>query len=122
MPLLNLSIFYHNFILENHSYVDYLPESALTLSGYDFNQFIRNTLGEPEADLLNKISIQTTSSFLMTEDPLDIFNCDIEDKELEQLKGKFSFKLKNKKVLIKSGMISGFCSLREALKKKLINN
>jgi hypothetical protein len=101
---------------------DYLPDSVLTLSGYDFNQFMKNTLGEPEAALLNKISVQTTSSFLITEDPLDIFNYDIDDEELEQLKEKLSFKLKNKKVLIKPGVISGFRSLREALKKKWMNN
>jgi len=96
----------------------YLPDSVLTLSGYDFSQFIKNTLDEAEAELLNKISIQTTSSFLSIEDPLEIFNYDIEDDELQQLKEKLSFKLKNKKVLIKPGVISGFRSLRQALKDK----
>ncbi len=69
----------------------YLPDSVLTLSGYDFSQFIKNTLDEAEAKLLNKISIQTTSSFLSIEDPLEIFNYDIEDDELQQLKEKLSF-------------------------------
>ena len=97
---------------------DHLPDTVLSLSGYEFNQFIKSTLGEPEADLLNKISVQTTSSFLITEDPLDIFNYDIEDEELDKLKEKLSFKLKNKKILIKPGVISGFRSLRDALRKK----
>jgi hypothetical protein len=96
----------------------YLPDSVLTLSGYDFSQFIKNTLDEAEAELLNKISIQTTSSFLSIEDPLEIFNYDIEDDELQQLKEKLSFKSKNKKVLIKPGVISAFRSLRQGLKDK----
>lgn len=73
-----------------------LPDSVLTLSGYDFDQFIRNILGDAEADLLKKMSIQTVSSFLTVEDPLEIFNHDIDDQELENLKNKLCFKLKNK--------------------------
>ena len=34
--------------------VDYLPVNVLTLSGYDFYQFSKTTLGEPEANLLKK--------------------------------------------------------------------
>lgn len=29
----------------------YLPANVLTLTGYDFFQFIKTTLGEPEANL-----------------------------------------------------------------------
>ncbi|CAF1938504.1 unnamed protein product [Rotaria magnacalcarata] len=94
---------------------DYLPEDVLTLSGYDFFQFIKTTLGEPEANLLNKISVKSTTSLIQTEDPLDIFNYDIDDEDLEKLKGQLSFKLKNEKILIKPGVISGF---RTTKKKK----
>ncbi|CAF3208802.1 unnamed protein product [Rotaria socialis] len=98
---------------------DYLPSNVLTLSGYDFFQFIRNTLGEPEANLLCKISVRTTSSFLLIENPLDIFNEDIEDEELDKLKDQLCFKMKNDKLLIKPGVLAGFLSLRQALKDKL---
>ncbi|CAF1511409.1 unnamed protein product [Rotaria sordida] len=98
---------------------DHLPSNVLTLSGYDFFQFIRNTLGEPEANFLNKISVKTTSSFILIENPLDIFNEDIDDEELDTLKGQLCFKMKNDKFLIKPGVLSGFVSLKEALKEKL---
>ena len=34
-------------------------------------------------------------SLIQTEDPLDIFNYDIDDEELEELRDQLSFKLKN---------------------------
>lgn len=97
---------------------DYLPSNVLALSGYDFFQFIRNTLGEPEANLLCKISVRTTSSLLLVENPLDIFNEDIEDEELEKLKDQLCFKMKNDKLIIKPGVLAGFLSLKQALKDK----
>ncbi|CAF1224941.1 unnamed protein product [Rotaria sp. Silwood1] len=79
---------------------DYLPSNILTLSGDDFFQFIKSTLGEPKANSLFKISVKTTSSFLLIENPLDILNEDIEDEELEKLKEQLCFKMKNDKLLI----------------------
>ena len=101
----------------SHSF-DYLPANVLAFSGYEFFQFIKSTLGEPEAKLLKKLSINTTLSFLINQDPLDIFNFDIEDEELEKLKDDMSFKLKNQKLMIKPGVVSGLRSLRDALKKR----
>ncbi|CAF1305606.1 unnamed protein product [Rotaria sordida] len=83
---------------------DYLPADVLSLSGYDFFLLIKTVLGEPEANLLNKISIKSTTSLIQTEDPLDIFNYDIDDEELEKLKEELSFKLKNKKFVLKPGI------------------
>jgi hypothetical protein len=51
---------------------DHLPANVLVLSGSDFFQFIKRTLGESEAKLLKKVSINSTSSFLLNQDPLDI--------------------------------------------------
>ncbi|CAF4950012.1 unnamed protein product [Rotaria sp. Silwood1] len=79
---------------------DYLPSNILTLSGDDFFQFIKSTLGEPKANSLFKISVKTTSSFLLIENPLDVLNEDIEDEELEKLKEQLCFKMKNDKLLI----------------------
>lgn len=98
---------------------DYLPSNVLSLSGYDFFEFIRNTLGEPEANLLCKISVKTTYSFLLIENPLDIFNEDVEDEELDKLKDQLCFKMKNEKYMIKPGVLAGFVSLKQALKDKL---
>ncbi|CAF3347154.1 unnamed protein product [Rotaria sp. Silwood2] len=98
---------------------DYLPADVLYLSGYDFFQFIKTVLGEPEANLLDKISIKSTKCLIQTEDPLDIFNYDIDDEELEMLKSELSFKLKNKKFMVKPGVIAGFRSLKDALRKKI---
>ena len=98
---------------------DYLPSDVLSFSGYDFFQFIKNTLGEPESQLLCKIAVKTTSSFLLLDDPLDIFNQDIDDQELDRLKEELCFRMKNDKFLIKPGVLSGFHSLKEALKNKL---
>lgn len=98
---------------------DHLPAKILSFNGYEFFQYIKTTLGEPEADLLNKISIKTTASFLAVEDPLEIFNFETEDEDLERLKEKLCFKLKNHKFMIKPGVISGFRSLRAALQKKI---
>jgi hypothetical protein len=98
---------------------DYLPSKVLTFTGHDFYQFIKSTLGEPEANLLNKISVKSTSSFLATEDPLEIFKYDIDDDDLEKLQDQLCFKLKNDKLLIKPGVISGFRSLRDALQKRI---
>ncbi|CAF5160230.1 unnamed protein product, partial [Rotaria sp. Silwood1] len=98
---------------------DYLPSNILTLSGYDFFQFIKSTLGEPKANSLFKISVKRTSSFLLIENPLDIFNEDIENEELEKLKEQLCFKMKNDKLLIKPDVLSDFLSLKQALKDKL---
>ena len=98
---------------------DYLPPKVLTFTGHDFYQFMKSTLGEPEANLLNKISIKSTSSFLATEDPLEIFKYDIVDEDLEKLQDQLCFKLKNDKLLIKPGVVSGFRSLRDALQKRI---
>ena len=40
----------------SHSF-DSLPSKVLTFTGHDFYQLIKGTLGEPEANLLNKISV-----------------------------------------------------------------
>ncbi|CAF4289668.1 unnamed protein product [Rotaria magnacalcarata] len=61
-----------------------------------------NILGEPEANLLNKISIKFTTNLLQTEDPLDIFNYYIDDEELETLKDELLFRIK-KKFMLKPG-------------------
>ena len=98
---------------------DHLPSNVLTLSGYDVFQFIRTTLGEPEANFLNKILVKTTSSFILIENPLDIFNQDIDDEELDTLKEQLCFKMKNDKFLIKPGALSEFVSLKKVLKEKL---
>lgn len=100
-------------------HLDQLPSNVLSLSGYDFFQFIRTTLGEPEAKLLNKISVKTTLSLLLIEDLLDIFNQDIDDEELDTLKEQLCFKTKNDKFLIKPGVTYGFVSLKQALKENL---
>lgn len=100
----------HNF--------DYLPSKVLTFTGHEFYQLIKGTLGEPEANLLNKISVKSTSSFLAIEDPLEIFKYDIVDQDLEQLQDQLCFKLKNGKLLIKPGVISGFRSLKDTLQKR----
>ena len=97
---------------------NHLPSDVLTLSGYDFFQFIKSTLGESEANLLKKISVRAMSSLLVIEDPLDVFNYNIDDDELELLKDQLCFKLKNDKFMIKPGVVSGFRSLKEALKKR----
>jgi hypothetical protein len=55
---------------------------------------------------------------LVIEDPLDVFNYNIEDDELELLKDQLCFRLKNDKFMIKPGVVSGFRSLKEALRKK----
>ncbi|CAF3422330.1 unnamed protein product, partial [Rotaria sp. Silwood2] len=70
-------------------------------------------------NLLNKISIKSTTCLIQTEDPLDIFNYDIDDEELEMLKNELSFTLKNKKFMLKPGVIAGFRSLKDVLKKKI---
>jgi hypothetical protein len=92
---------------------------VLSFTGYDFFQFIKNTLGEPESQLLCKIAVRTTSSFLLLDDPLDIFNQDIDDQELDRLKEELCFKMKNDKFLIKPGVLAGFHSFKQALKNKL---
>ncbi|CAF2821641.1 unnamed protein product [Rotaria sp. Silwood2] len=83
---------------------DSLPLNVLTLSGYEFFQFIKTILGESEAKLLIKIAVRTTSSLITIEDPLDIFNQDIEDEELDTLKEQLCFKMKKDKYLIKPGL------------------
>ena len=58
----------------------------------------------------------------MIEDPLDIFYQDVDDHELDQLKEQLCFKLKNERFFIKPGILSGFRSLREALKNKIAHH
>ncbi len=67
----------------------------------------------------HNISVKTTYSFLLIENPLDIFNEDVEDEELDKLKDQLCFKLKNDKYMIKPGVLAGFLSLKQALKDKL---
>ena len=98
---------------------DYLPADAFSLSGYDFLKLIKTVLGKPEARLLNKILIKSATCLIQTEDPLDIFNYDIDDEELEMLRDELSFKLKTKKFMLKPGLIAGFRSLKDALKQKV---
>ncbi len=71
---------------------DYLPENVLKFANFDFFQFIKTTLGEPEAKLLNKISVKSTASLLSTDDPLDIFNHHTDDEELERIQKQLCFK------------------------------
>ncbi|CAF2167134.1 unnamed protein product [Rotaria magnacalcarata] len=75
---------------------DYLPIEVLQLRGYDFFQFIKSTLGEPEAHLLNKVAVKSISALLITEDPLDIFNYDVEDDELEKFEESLKDALKKR--------------------------
>jgi hypothetical protein len=56
---------------------------------------------------------------LLLNDSLDIFNKDIDDEELDYIKGQLCFKPDIETFLIKPGGISGFNSLRDALKSKL---
>ncbi|CAF1459102.1 unnamed protein product [Adineta ricciae] len=100
-------------------YFGHLPSNVLALSGYEFFQFIQSILGEPEVNLLKKISVKTTSSFMNIEDPLAVLKQDIDDEELEILKKQLCFKMKNDNYLIKPGVESGFSSLQKALKEKL---
>jgi hypothetical protein len=55
---------------------------------------------------------------LLLDDSLDIFNKYINDEEADFSKGQLCFKLQNEKFLIKPGFLSGFHSLKDALKSK----
>lgn len=105
--------------MTSSSHLNFLPANILSLSGYDFFQFIKNTLGEPEANLLAKISVKTTTSLILIDNPLDIFNHDVDDDELGRLKEQLCFKMKNDRFIIKPGVTAGFRSLREAIQEKL---
>ena len=65
--------------------IDYPPENVLSLSGYEFSTFSKAILRKPEADILEIISVKTTSSFLLTENLLDIFNYEVDQVGISQL-------------------------------------
>ncbi|CAF3579667.1 unnamed protein product [Rotaria sp. Silwood1] len=106
----------------NMSNLSKLPDNVLTLKGDEFYKFVQSVAGEPLYDILKIQSINSTQSFLDTDDIFEIFKYDSPD--LIEIKRKSCFKI-NGEYVVKAGIKNSSTYLITLLKTKqqtLINN
>ncbi|CAF1189710.1 unnamed protein product [Didymodactylos carnosus] len=87
--------------------INQLPTDVLTFTDARFYDFVKEILGETEADLLKMQAINNVPSFLLTDDICGVLELDIDSQELDDLRKKISFRLKDGTVIVKAGVKSG---------------
>jgi hypothetical protein len=95
-----------------------LPGNILTLVDDSFYDFIEQRLGVDRSSLLKLQQINSVPCLLLTGDPCEILNLNIDDYDLNLLKNKMCFLLYDGSFVVKPGVITGFKCLRELLTKK----
>jgi hypothetical protein len=83
-----------------------------------FYDFVEKRLGVNQSLLLKIQQINSVSCFLLTHDPCEILNLNINDDDLNELKTKICFPLSDGSFLVKPGFKTGLLCLRDLLSKK----
>lgn len=120
--VLKLDQFYQKFLImysENvfHETRD-LPTNVLTLVDDTFYEFVEQRLGLYQSLLLKIQQINSVPCFLLTSDPCEVLNLNINDDDLNVLKTKICFPLSDGSFVVKPGFKTGFICLRDLLSKK----
>ena len=95
-----------------------LPRNILTLVDDDFYHFVEQRLGAAQAMLLKIQQISSVPCFLLSDDPCEVLNLNIDDDELNGLKRKMCFIMSDGSCYIKPGVKTGFKCLNELLSKE----
>ena len=95
----------------------HLPVNVLTLVDDDFYEFVEQRLGIYQSLLLKTQQINSVPCFLLTNDPCEVLNLDIDDNDLNVLKTKICFPLSDGSFIVKPGVKTGFVCLRNLLSK-----
>ncbi|CAF0773297.1 unnamed protein product [Didymodactylos carnosus] len=96
--------------------VSLVPDNVFTLDGNDFYQLVQSLVGETVCEILRIQSINSTRSFLNTDDVLEIFKYDSPD--LISIKNKSCHKMTNGHYIIKAGIQSSLAYLTKLLEIK----
>ena len=95
-----------------------LPPDVLTLIDDQFYDFVQGRLGEYQSSLLKLQEINSVPCFLLTDDPCQVLNLNIDDNEVKLLKRHVCFSLSDGSFVVKPGVRTGFKCLRDILTKK----
>ncbi|UJR29574.1 hypothetical protein I4U23_010791 [Adineta vaga] len=95
-----------------------LPRNILTLVDDDFYRFVEQRLGVYQALLLKIQQINSVPCFLLSSDPCEVLNLNIDDADVNDLKRKMCFILSDGSCFIKPGIRTGFKCLNELLSKE----
>ncbi|UJR18385.1 hypothetical protein I4U23_005289 [Adineta vaga] len=95
-----------------------LPRNILTLVDDDFYRFVEQRLGVYQALLLKIQQINSVPCFLLSGDPCEVLNLNIDDDDVNDLKRKMCFILSDSSCFIKPGVRTGFKCLNELLSKE----
>ncbi|CAF1092861.1 unnamed protein product [Didymodactylos carnosus] len=107
------------FVMSNNNDiydVSLVPDNVFTLDGNDFYQLVQSLAGETVCEILRIQSINSTRSFLNTDDVLEIFKYDSPD--LIGIKNKSCHKMTNGHYIIKAGIKSSLAYLTKLLEIK----
>jgi hypothetical protein len=87
--------FIHNFLIMFSQSVFYdtadLPVNVLNLIDQQFYSFVQERLGECQSELLKIQQINSVPCFLLTDDPCQVLNLNIDDNEVKLLKKQICF-------------------------------
>lgn len=95
----------------------HLPVNVLTLVDDAFYEFVEQRLGIYQSLLLKIQQINSVPCFLLTNDPCEVLNFNIDDNDLNVLKTKICFPLSDGSFIVKPGVKTGFVCLRDLLSK-----
>ena len=95
-----------------------LPPDVLTLIDDQFYDFVQGRLGEHQSSLLKLQEINSVPCFLLTDDPCQVLNLNIDDNEVKLLKKHVCFLLSDGSFVVKPGVRTGFKCLRDILTKR----
>jgi hypothetical protein len=95
-----------------------LPANILTLVDDDFYNFVEQRLGVHQSSLLKLQQINSVPCLLLTNDPCEILNLNIDDDDFNLLKTKMCFLLSDGSLVVKPGIKTGLKCLHELLTKK----
>ncbi|CAF1288729.1 unnamed protein product [Didymodactylos carnosus] len=95
-----------------------LPQDIFNLKDHQFYDYVKDTYGLGQAELLSFQRIFCAKVLLATEDPCEIFNIDMQDVQLDILRQQMCFKLSSGDYLVKSGIINSLRLFKEQLKIK----
>jgi hypothetical protein len=114
--------FIHNFLIMFSQSVFYdtadLPVNVLNLIDQQFYSFVQERLEECQSELLKIQQINSVPCFLLTDDPCQVLNLNIDDNEVKLLKKQICFLLSDGSFVVKPGVKNGFKCLRDILTKK----